>query len=77
MRRIALKRKPKFGTGQVVVTLGSKLFKQFLPPYWRIGAVRFDKTDQFVYLVSEYDERGPWVAQKMLRALTPREIGPR
>lgn len=77
MRRIASKRKPKFRAGQVVSTLGSDLFKQFLPPYWQIGSVRLDKTDQFVYLVSEYDDRGPWVAQKMLRALTPKEIGRR
>ena len=70
-------RKPKFRRGQVVSTMGSDKFKSFLPPYWKIASVRWDKTEQFVYLCSEYDARGPWVSQKMLRALTAHEIGQR
>lgn len=75
MAQAKSKAKPKFRRGQVVSTLGSDKFKSFLPPYWRITAIRWDKTEQFAYLCSEQDERGPWVAQKMLRPLTKRERG--
>ena len=68
-------RRPKFRRGQVVSTMGSDKFKEFLPPYWKIVDVKWDKTEQWTYLCSEYDSRGPWVSQKMLRALTAREIG--
>lgn len=76
MTRAARKReRPRFKKGQVVSTMGSTKFRSFLPPYWQVVAVRWDKTDQFTYLCSENDIRGPWVAQKMLRPLNKKERG--
>lgn len=70
----ARRRKPKFRRGQVISTCGSQYFRSLLPPYWKIVAIRWDRTEQFVYLCCQ-DERGPWVAEKMLRPLTKREKG--
>ena len=65
-------RKAKFKVGMVVATVGT-LIKRYLPPYWRIAAVRREG-DGWSYQCSYYFERGPWVAEKQLRRLTDTEI---
>jgi len=67
-------RKPKFKVGQVVCVMGSKLLRSFVPDYFRISGVKpYGRTWQ--YRVSDHDMRGPWIAQKQLRALYAPERG--
>lgn len=65
---------PKFRVGQVVRVRGTKKLRSFLPDYFRIAKVAHDNRSA-IYRVSEHDEKGPWVMECSIRALTKREQG--